>query len=558
MKKMQSNKVVKRARIFTYATLFVFSLLIARLFYIQLIKGEEYGLAALNQYIKEIRVSPPRGVIFDRNLVKLTNNNQEKKLILFTDTVKNDENALEQVRKVTSYSTNELERILDTNEKIIEVPLDEEVNVDELQINGTMVIDKVNRYSKNNILSHVIGYVNRTDNIGMSGVEKVFDDVLKQDSKFGLIPIATDGRQRLIPGMDISQVSKQKTSSSNSIKLTIDYEIQKIVEDTMDINDKNGAIVVTEVSSGDIIAMASRPNIDLTNLDRYLNSEKMELFNRATELSYPPGSIFKIVVLLSAYENNLINGDEKYLCVGYENIDNVIIGCNKKDGHGEITLSEAFYNSCNSSFIQLGKKIGANKIIETAEKLGFGSAVDIGILETEGNLPSGDELLGPAIGNISIGQGSIEVTPLQVTNMMMTIANDGIRKDLSIVDSIVTNEGRLVKKVNREENYRVISETNSKIIKKYLEDVVTKGTASNISCSEIGGAAGKTGSSQAIINGKETVHAWFSGYFPKETPEYVITVFIEGGQSGGKIAAPLFEKIAKSIYNIRSRINLLK
>lgn len=550
MKSFQDKKILKRANVFVYISFLIFMLLMIRLFWIQIVKNNEYRAAVLKQHVKEVRVAPPRGIIFDRNLVRLTNRKHNKALLLFKDTVKNDEKSLKEIKDLTGYTDLELKRILDTAGTTAEIMLEEKTSLNKISINGAILIDKENRYDENNILSHVIGYVNESDNMGISGIEKRYDDIFKQDSKYGLLTVAIDGKQRLIPGMDVSEVSKQRTSKSNSVKLTIDYEIQKAVENILDKDEKNGAVVVADVSSGDIIAMASRPNIDLTNVDNYFESKKMELYNRATELSYPPGSIFKIVVLLSALENNMINEDEKFVCNGYETVGTVTIGCNKEEGHGEIDIEQAFYDSCNSAFIQLGKRIGAKKIIETAKRIGFGSTIEIGLLETEGNLPKDDELLGPAIGNISIGQGNIETTPIQITNMMMIIVNDGIWKDLSIVDSIVTDQGRLVKKINREDSYRAFPENICKRIKIYLEDVVEKGTARNISIDDIGGGAGKTGSAQAILNQKKTVHGWFAGYFPKKEPKYVVTVFIEGGHSGSRSAAPIFEQIAKIIYDI--------
>jgi len=182
----------------------------------------------------------------------------------------------------------------------------------------------------------------------------------------------------------------------------------------------------------------------------------------------------------------------------------------------------------------------------------LGSRLNIGLLEEiEGNLPTGSELLGPAIGNISIGQGSIEVTPLQVTNMMLSIANGGIKKGMAIVKGTVGRDGYMIKGFNRSEDFRVISEKTAKIIKGYLADVVQYGTANNLDLTDIGGAGGKTGSAEAILNGRRTVHGWFSGFYPLENPKHVVTVFVEEGMSGSQTAVPIFEDITRTIYNIK-------
>ena len=317
----------------------------------------------------------------------------------------------------------------------------------------------------------------------------------------------------------------------------------------MDENKIKGAVIVAEVESGDIVAMASRPNFDQDNIDAYLYKDNMELYNKAIQVSYPPGSLFKIVVLLSALESEPDIVNQVFYCKGYEKLNEVIIKCNVEEGHGYISLRDAFSKSCNSTFIQIGQKIGSKKIIDMAYRLGFGESVNIWLLEeTVGNLPSGEDLLGPSIGNISIGQGKIEVTPLQVTNMMMILANEGVKKDLSIIKGIVMEDGKMVKEFRKNNNERIITKENAVIVNNLMRDVVKMGTGRSMDLDDVGGACGKTGSAQAVLNGKKTIHGWFSGYFPEESPKYVITVLAEEEYSGSKSAIPVFEKIIKEIW----------
>ncbi|WP_069649454.1 peptidoglycan D,D-transpeptidase FtsI family protein [Caloranaerobacter ferrireducens] len=541
----------KRKLIFFYCTvLFIFGLIVVRLFYIQIIKGEEYKKAAIRQRTMEVQIKPSRGMIFDRNLIPLTNKDKIRTMFIFKNI----------------YSEKELSKILETlvdkniiekytmlsKSDVIEIPLDSEVS--ELKdLKGIYIEDKIKRYDKTNILSHVIGYINKSENKGESGIERAFDNILKLDDSYGKVALVVDGKKKVIPGIGLIDTLKKTSKKATSVKLTIDYNIQKIVEKVMDSENKNGAVIVADVKSGDILAMVSRPNFNQDNVAKYFNSSNMELYNKAIQVSYPPGSLFKIIVLAAALQSGKIDLNKKYFCKGYEEVGNIKIACHsyKEGGHGELNLEEAFYKSCNSVFIQIGKTVGAKKIIQTARKFGFGELVDVGLLEeVKGNLPGGDDILGPAIGNISIGQGSIEVTPLQITNMIITIANNGIMKDMSIVDSLVTENGYIIKKMKRNKPKRVLEPYYAKLIQEYMEKVVTLGTAKNISMDEIGGAAGKTGSAQAVYNKKKTIHAWFAGYFPKKNPKYAITVLIENGISGGKTAAPIFEKIAKEIQKI--------
>lgn len=536
----RNKKNILKNRLLNFSTIILFTiiLLIGRLFWFQIIKSDEYRMAALKQRGKEVKLYPERGVIYDKNLIPLTNR-ERLPTVYFTDynSYKDYVNDNKIYIKENENSDNE----------ILSMPIEGQINEEELP-KGTFLYDRIFRYDKNNLLSHVIGYINKSENRGESGVEKVFDEVLK-NKKLDSIYFEVDNKRRIIPGGGYTVLKDNKSNFPNSVQLTIDYHIQKIVEKVMDENKIKGAVIVAEVESGDIVAMASRPNFDQDNIDAYLYKDNMELYNKAIQVSYPPGSLFKIVVLLSALESEPDIVNQIFYCKGYEKLNEVIIKCNVEEGHGYISLRDAFSKSCNSTFIQIGQKIGSKKIIDMAYRLGFGESLNIGLLEeTVGNLPSGEELLGPSIGNISIGQGKIEVTPLQVTNMMMILANEGVKKDLSIIKGIVMEDGKMVKEFRKNNNERIITKENAVIVNNLMRDVVKMGTGRSMDLDDVGGACGKTGSAQAVLNGKKTIHGWFSGYFPEESPKYVITVLAEEEYSGSKSAIPVFEKIIKEIW----------
>lgn len=543
------KKDIIKARIINMAIsiFLIFILLIIRLYWIQIINWDFHSREALKQRSKEIAIYPDRGIIYDRNLIPLTNKKRETSLYIYKDDLRKKE--IRDFLRDYGYLKEEdiKKKILDNN-GILEVPFKGK-DLKNLP-KEVYLIDKTLRYDNKNFLSHVIGYVKKSENSGAYGIERVFDDILRTQEK-NAVYFEFDGKKNLIPGGGCVVNTSKKTSFPSSVKLTVDYHIQSIIEDVIDNEGKNGAIIVSEVETGDIVAMVSRPNFHQDTIDSYLDRQNMDLYNKAIQVSYPPGSIFKIIVLLSALEEypNIVSNN--YYCKGYEEINNLTIKCNKQEGHGLLSINEALAYSCNSAFIQIAKEVGSDKIIKKAKELGFGEKIKIGLLEeVRGNLPSGEELLGPAIGNIALGQGNIEVTPLQITNLMMIIANDGIRKDLSIIDSIVSHSGNIVKKYNREKEKKVIAEENIKLIKSYLEDVVEYGTGRSMELKDIGGAAGKTGSAQGIINKKNTIHGWFSGYFPKNKPKYVITVFVEDDFRGSASAIPIFEKITKEINKI--------
>jgi len=545
---MRRNKRIK-SRIFAFKVLstIVFFALIGRLYFIQIYNSEELKLESLKQRSIEVSLNSNRGPIYDRNLIPLTNREKTKTIVGQRDAIVNNKDLLETIRKNTALSYWKLYEVLNSNNKIIQIPLIRDIELP--NINNIFVIDKINRYSEDNLLSHVIGYINRAENRGEAGIEKVYDEFLKNTDKESLF-IEYDKNRSLILGGSYYVDSSTKPEEPSGVKLTIDYRIQKIVENILDEVNEKGAVVVADMESGEILALASRPSFNQKNIEDYLNRKDMSLYNKAIQVSYPPGSIFKIVVSLAALEENLDFLNRDYYCNGYEKINNVVIKCNNSNGHGKIDLREGFAKSCNSIFIQIGKEIGAKKIIEMAQKLGFGQKMNIGLLEeVEGSLPEGEELLGPAIGNISIGQGKIQATPLQITNMMLIIGNDGVKKDMTIVQGITTKDGRMIKPYNKEEDRRVISKESAKIVQELLKEVINTGTASSIDLDDIGGGAGKTGSAEGILRGEPIIHGWFAGFFPREKPKFAITVLVEEASSGSKSAAPIFERICKEIFS---------
>lgn len=548
-KNIRKNIVEIRIIKLTFMFLFVFAFLIFRLYWIQIENHDRLKSEALRQRAKKISLYPNRGIIYDCNLIPLTNANRKDTLFVIKDSIKNNTELIEFIMNSSDLSKSQIDEYINSKNDILAIPLLASSKNIKIPRN-TVIAERTFRYSDANLLSHVIGYINESENRGESGIEKVFDEFLANQVNSSLLYLELDENKGVFLGEEYEVSNKSYSLEPSGVKLTIDYHIQKIVEEILDRKRINGAVIVADVKSGKIKALASRPNFDPDNIKEYLHRDDMALYNKAIQVGYPPGSLFKIVVLLTALEENPGLLSQTFYCKGYEEIGNVVINCNNTLGHGHINLREGFAKSCNSIFIQLGKELGSKKIIEMAKKLGFGEKINIGLLEeVPGNLPEGNELQGPAIGNISIGQGSIEVTPIQITNLMTIIANDGIRKDFSIVEGITSQDGTVIKAFNKGSE-RVISKESCQIVKDYLKSVVEYGTAKNIDLDDIGGAAGKTGSAQAILNGSETIHGWFVGFYPEDNPKYVITVLIEEADSGSKSAAPIFEQIAREIYNI--------
>lgn len=535
--------IKKRILIIGIFTTILFICLALRLYYLQIYRSEELLEAAIRQRGKEISLYPKRGIIYDRNLVPLTNNHIVPMVIVDKNVLQGDQRLIKKLRDNTLLSYREFNERLGNKERILQIPLTKGFKLED--DNNIFLVDLITRYGEENLLSHVIGYINKSDNVGKTGIEKLYDEFLRNGDSNSFIVEFDKNRSFILDGIYRANQNTEIYNPS-AVKLTIDYEIQKRVESILDKKGVNGAVIVAEIDTGEIVAMASRPNFDQDDIEMSLYSEDMALYNKAIQVGYPPGSIFKIVVLLTALEEESIDLDSEYYCRGFEEVNGIKISCSAT--HRNISLRDGFAKSCNSVFIQIGKEIGAKKIIDMAAKLGFGDKINIGLLEEiEGNLPKDRELLGAAIGNIAIGQGQLEVTPLQITNLMLTVANRGFSRPLSIAKGITNRDGLMIKKVYKENGTQIISERSADIILDFLREVSRSGTARSMELDDIGGCGGKTGSAEAILNKKRAIHGWFSGFYPSYNPKYVITVLVEDSKSGSISAIPIFEEIAREI-----------
>ena len=542
------NKTYSRIKKLRVLIILLFLVLISRLYYLQVYNNDDLKLASLKQRSTKIELNSKRGNIYDRNLIPITNNDYEKTIIIEREKIKEDKDILESIKRNTSLSPIEFRDILKSNNKIVEIPVREDFKLEDEK--NIFTAKKQKRYLDTNILSHVIGYINKSQNKGETGIEKVYDEFLNKTNN-RILFVEYDKKRTMILGSEYYVDNSISPIDPSAVQVTIDYELQSHVEKILDNKKVNGGLIVEDINTGEILASASRPNFDQDNIEKYLNSKDMNLYNKTIQVSYPPGSIFKIVVLLAALEENPDYFDREFFCKGHEEVGTTKIRCSNTYGHGIINLKDGFAKSCNSVFIQIGKEIGAEKIIDMARRLGFGSKLNIGLLEEdEGCLPKGEELIGPAIGNISIGQGKIEATILQISNMISTVANGGVKKDISIVKGITNNEGRMIKPYNKTADERIISSEIAIKVKELLEEVILTGTARSLNLEDIGGAAGKTGSAEGILNGQNVVHGWFTGYYPRKNPEYAITVLVEKGKSGSKSAVPIFGEICRQIYKL--------
>jgi cell division protein FtsI/penicillin-binding protein 2 len=318
-----------------------------------------------------------------------------------------------------------------------------------------------------------------------------------------------------------------------------------------------GAVIVQKCDTGEILAMASRPNFDAGNLGEYLHKDSSPLLNRALS-SYHPGSVFKLVVAAAALEHKIIKPTDTFYDPGYIDIKETRFWAwdYERGARGRINLREALAFSSNPVFIQVALNTGERKILDMAEKMGFGSYSPLGLGgEMSGRLPTAKQLYSGDLANLAIGQGFCEATPLQIAQCTAIIANGGVKVEPYIVSAVKTPDGRMVKHYRnslKSKGTQVISRQTAAELKKMMVAVTSFGTG-QAAYLDAGGSAGKTGSAETgrrDAGGRGVSHAWFAGYTPIDNPKYVIVVFVEDGMSGGDIAAPIFREIAAEVMRL--------
>ena len=337
-----------------------------------------------------------------------------------------------------------------------------------------------------------------------------------------------------------------KNENDKHIKLTIDKEIQEIVEDVVNKEENPSAVLISDINSGEILALSSRPTFDQYDLAKYIDSKEGETMNRAIQVNYPIGSIFKIVVLYAALENNIIDENYTYECSGNIIIgdNNEVLNCNKLDGHGLQTLEDAFSNSCNPAFLDIALKVGKDKIIDAARRLNMEEKVDIGLEEEVSDIIPKNI----SIRNLAIGQGSMEFTPIQVNQMTQIIANNGTYKPLYLYDSILDSNKNIIKTFKTSKSEEIISPYSISKIKELMKTVSKEGTGKELNDLP-GGCGVKTGTAQSTVNNIKVNHSWITGFYPENNAKYAITVIVEGNENGNKQSLPIFKEICININN---------
>ena len=545
-----------RVFLIKYLYLILLIFLAFRVFSIQASRGREYSQAAAVQRWRNTKVYTERGDILDRNGIRFTSRSKQSLAVVLPADLLGEPSALGWASDLLGKPVSELEREVAKSYLPYAVRIsDEQADaIMDAGISGICIVEVPVRNSNDMPAPHIIGYVDEKGENGLSGIEKAYQHTLKNGGGV-FAGILADAGNTAMEQFGYRILDTTRVSRLN-IKTTLDYHMQEIVEETMDMMVDRGAVVIVDILNGDLLAMASRPAFNPANVNSALIDANQPLFNRALG-EYIPGSIFKIVTAAAALEKG-ISPETTFDCPGYVMMGDLMMKCwnYDKGGHGTLNMAQGFAQSCNSYFIGLGQLVGKRDLIAMAERLGLGCRTGLylqGIDEPYGLLPNTMGYTSSAeIANLAIGQGGLLISPVQAARLVSAIANGGILNQISVIDCVVNDRGEKIRNIKSQAWERVLKKETAEALHKMMKMTVEDGTGRLADINGFGGSAGKTGSAETgwVQDNRDILHAWFVGYFPVVNPRYAMCVFIEDGTSGGKSAAPVFAEISARILDL--------
>lgn len=533
----------------------IFIVMVARLSYVQLIKGPELAVKAEDLWRRNVPYTAKRGEIIDRNGDRLTYNVSTPTVWAIPAQVKNIDGTALQLARVLQMPSDTIKRQL-LKKSMIEriqpggrkISTERAQAVRELALPGIKVAEDNQRYYPfNRLASHVLGFVG-IDNQGLTGVELSHNNYLT--GIVGGVSFFTDASGREMPN---TSETYQKPRDGLSLQLTLDKHIQTVLERELDrtmiqFRPNQALGIVMNPKTGEVLAMASKPDYEPANYRAFPS----EVYNRNLPIwmTYEPGSTFKIITLAAALNEGKVNlDDDHFHDPGYIKVANARLRCWKRTGHGSQTFLEGVENSCNPGFVLLGQRLGKEKLFSYIKNFGFGQKTGIDLRGEENGILFKLNRVGPVeLATTSFGQG-VSVTPIQQITAVSAAINGGVlMKPYTTKAWIRSQSDEIIQQSQAQQVRRVISSAASKEVRRALESVVANGTGRNafIDGYRVGG---KTGTAQKVINGRYSNNEYivsFVGFAPADDPQLIMYVAVDnpkGIQFGGLIAAPIVKNV---------------
>lgn len=584
-----------RSLIVQICTVFIFLILLGRLWWIQVIGGPDASnaqdiiSASIRQRGSSIVIDNGRGHFFDRNQKALTG---EVYYTLAVFPVQQNRRDADKYDQLVSWLRTTKQEWMNFRESLKEpvfwlqptlttsgvkvnkpIRLDKELanRIMKLELPDIVVVPYMDRYRSDLVASQIIGFTGQNRErvkalyekeiaaghmdyssvIGVSGLEMTFDKILQQHAGDTILTAYTDSHGQLLDSNNLRLHRPNNPYFPLHIMTTIDYEIQLDIEQILDhFAIQEASVVVLDATNGDILAMANRPAFHPAHIDL----EARAWINHSLKQTVP-GSIFKTIVAAAVLEYGLSDEQEPFFCSG--TYGRYGLDCWKKEGHGQLTMAEAYAHSCNVVFAQLMERLSTEQLKHTAKSFGLESKIGWQTLEhgevfhqlageESGQLfdQATDAEDGGVRAQTAIGQHDVRMTPLQAANMMLTIANDGEMKRPRLATEIRYHNGIRMKSYPAQSVGKGISRVTAEKLKQMAHLVVEEGTGRALQQLEWE-VAGKSGTAQLVDS---SINEWFVGFGPYQQPQYSVAVLIhKSGESTEHTATKIFAEVIKTL-----------
>lgn len=538
----------------------LFSALLIRVFYLQVIAGKRLQILAAEEWLRDLPLSSRRGEIYDASNVSLATTvttydvyvrarNVTEPVALaskISDLLKVDYETA--YAKVTNISLSEI---------LIKMQVDEDLALVLTEYSGVYLSQNVARvYPYSQLFTQVLGYCT-IDNIGQAGLESYYDKYLKG-----------------VDGKSLTQTNAQGKEIENSLSYyipsvpgadlytTLDVQMQSILERELAVAyEEHEALgvsgIILDAKTGGIKAMSCLPSFDLNNIPRDNISKLQEMTKNSTVVDvYEPGSTFKLITLAAALNEGLTNIDERFYCGGRCTVDGETIKCWKTAGHGSLTLVEAFKNSCNCVFVQLALRLGVDKYYEYLDYFGLGEKTGVDIAsESSGIIMPKENVRNVDLARIGFGH-AIAVTQLQMASVYAKITT-GNDQTPHLIDKMTSDGKTLYSYASDKQSIDLSSDTIATINMMLANNVNSEGEYTFIPGYDVGG---KTGTAQKYDeNGQIATGKYISsfiGTFPASDPEYILVICVNepstGVYYGGVVAKPIGERVFSAIFKAKA------
>lgn len=582
------------------------SLLVARLWYLQVEQGAIFRDRSENNRLRTVHIPAARGLIVDRMGEVLVRNRPSFNVELVTEDCPNPKETLEALASIVGQDPEELNARLAKEGKrrrfepkiiLRDVSRDvvAQVSAQQHRLPGIVVSAVPTRdYPYGELSAHVVGYIREVsgdqlksaaysdylmgDVVGQYGIESDLERYLRGER--GTQGIVVNAR-----GSKIGEAYRSPEKAGSNVVLTIDHRVQMAADAALE--GKKGAIVVMDVRSGDILALASAPRfapaLFTSEIPRDVWSALVDpkanrLSNRAVQGAFAPGSVFKIFVAAAALAEGVVSPSEKIWCPGYLKFGKRTFKCHKHSGHGSVNLYDAMTQSCDVYFYTVGQRLGVDRIHHYAQELfGLGELTEVaGREENKGIVPStkwkeayfkreedkkwypGETL------SVAIGQGAVTTTPVQIARSLAAVVNGGKVLKPRLVKRITAADGRVLFDAPAGPEVVRSIELEPEVVERLKAAMVgvvadKRGTGRRAALPEkFGiGVGGKTGTAQVASREsgiQEEDHAWFAGYAPSDNPQIVAVALIENGGHGGVAAAPAVRKVLAVYFGVPEEV----